>query len=79
MDAQGKSLTSSKTINFNIVSGVVIHAVWPLLPKTFREQPYSMSAVTSWFAIGNIVLRFMTTEALAIMKRRPIEAAKKDQ
>lgn len=69
MDEQ-KSVFRSKTIHFNWLSGVIVHAVWPFLPKHFREQPYAMSAITSWFALGNIALRFVTTEAVSLFHRR---------
>lgn len=61
-----KSPWKSKTLHFNWSSAVLVHAVWPLLPKSFRDQPYAMSAVVSWFTIGNMVLRFLTTGAVSL-------------
>lgn len=67
---QSKSVLKSKTVHFNWISGVLVHAVWPFLPEHFRSQPYAMSALTAWFTVGNIVLRLLTTEGLTLMGRR---------
>lgn len=77
MEDEKKSLFSSKTFHFNWFSGVLLHAAWPLLPKSFREQPYAMSAVTSWFALGNIVLRTISYGAVSFFGRRHEKNEKK--
>lgn len=61
---EGKSPLLSKTIHFNWMSGVAIPAIWPFLPEKFRMHDYAIAAVTAWFTIGNVVLRFLTSEAL---------------
>jgi hypothetical protein len=60
-----KSPLSSRTIGFNSVSGLLVSAVWPLLPDSFRSHDWAVPALTAWFTIGNIILRFLTTEAVA--------------
>jgi hypothetical protein len=65
-----KPLYASRTFHFNWLSGVVIHAAWPFLPKHFREQPYAMPAVSAWFALGNIALRFATDTAVYLYRRK---------
>lgn len=80
--ADTKSALASKTIHFNWISGLAIPAVWPFLPESFRHQDYATAAITAWFAIGNIVLRFLTSEAIGLFARRtnakaPTTTAKK--
>lgn len=58
----------SRTIHFNAWSIILLHATWPFLPEHFRQHPWSMSAVSAWFTCGNVILRFLTTEALAWRK-----------
>jgi hypothetical protein len=62
-----KSPLYSKTVHFNTVSSVLIPAIWPFLPEHFRNQEYSIAAVTAWFAIGNIILRFLTKRAVGFV------------
>lgn len=64
-----KSPLSSKTIHFNIASGIIIPAIWPFLPKSFRDHDYSIAAVTAWFSILNVVIRLFTKEALSFFKK----------
>lgn len=66
MDEGAKSPFSSKTIHFNVWT----FAAWTLLPKGFRDKPDSMMYVTAWLSIGNIVLRFVTREALQLWSLR---------
>lgn len=65
-----KSPLSSKTIVFNSMSGMLVSAFWPFLPESFRHHDYAMPAVTAWFSIGNIILRFLTREALSVFGRK---------
>jgi hypothetical protein len=74
-----KSPLRSKTIHFNLWSGVFVHAIWPFLPPHFRQQPYAMAAVTSWFTLGNIGLRLITTEALNLRRGRDAKKKTKNQ
>lgn len=69
MTGGSKSPLSSKTINFNIVSGILIPAIWPFLPKSFRDQDYAIAAVTAWFSILNVVARLFTYEAVSFFKK----------
>lgn len=62
--AETKSALSSKTVHFNLASGIIIPAIWPLLPKSFTQNEYALPAVTAWLTIGNIVLRRLTNEAI---------------
>lgn len=66
----GKSALSSKTIHFNWISGVLVPAIWPFLPKDFRNNDYAIHAVTAWFTIGNIILRILTKNAIHFLTRR---------
>jgi hypothetical protein len=68
-EAEGKSFLASKTLHFNTWSVVLIHAVWPMIPKHFRNEPYAMSALSAYFAIVNSALRFVTTEAISWRRR----------
>lgn len=61
-----KPAYKSRTIHFNWLSGVLVHAVWPFLPEHFRHQPYAMSALAAWFTIGNIILRWLTTQPIRV-------------
>ena len=65
----GKSALTSKTVHFNWISAIAVPAVWPLLPESFRQKDYAISAVSAWFAIANIGLRFVSTEALTIWSK----------
>jgi len=68
---EAKSPLTSKTVHFNLISGILVPAVWPFLPEHFRNSQYAMAAVTSWLTIGNIILRFVTHQALAWGKHGP--------
>ena len=59
-----KSALASKTIHFNWLNGLIIPAVWPLLPASFRNQDYAIAAITAWISIGNIVLRLITKDKI---------------
>lgn len=61
-----KSPLRSKTLHFNFWSLVLVHAVWPFLPESFRHQDYAMDALAAWFTIGNAIIRFFTTEAVKL-------------
>ncbi len=61
---RGKSVFSSRTIHFNVWTW----AVWPFLPKSFKENPDAPMILGAWITIGNIILRFLTTEALTWRK-----------
>lgn len=63
-----KTPFTSKTIHFNWISSVMVPAIWPFLPANFRHQDYAINAVSAWFAIGNVVLRFFTSQALRLAK-----------
>lgn len=66
----------SKTIHFNVISA----AIWPFLPPHFRHHSYAQPALIAWLAIGNIILRFLTAEALRLFKASPekqVEQTKK--
>lgn len=69
-DGGVKSPLQSKTINFNLISGICVPAVWPFLPITFRQHDYAAPAVAAWFSICNIGLRFATSETVKIFKPR---------
>jgi hypothetical protein len=74
-----KSPFSSKTIHFNWISAVMVPAIWPFLPVAFRSKDYAVHAVTAWFAIGNVILRFVSSTAVTLFKpkEKPSEAPKK--
>lgn len=61
---KSKTVLSSKTINFNWISGLAIPAIWPFLPEDFRNQSYAVPALTAYFTLGNIVLRFVTNKPI---------------
>jgi len=65
VEQESKHPFDSKTLQFNSLSAAIIPAIWPLLPESFRHQDYAITAVTAWMSIGNIVLRFLTKEALS--------------
>ena len=67
-----KTALRSKTVNFNWISGLAIPAVWPFLPKDFREQDFAIAAVTAWFTIGNILLRRITSGAITFMAKKDV-------
>lgn len=66
-----KNPLASKTIHFNVISA----AIWPFLPEHFRKHSYAESALLAWLTIGNIVLRFVTSEALRFFKSSPEKLA----
>jgi hypothetical protein len=59
-DEGAKSPFSSKTLHFNWWTWVV----WPFLPHKIKSNPNAILALSAWLTIGNVVLRFITTEAL---------------
>lgn len=65
-DGEAKSPLLSKTVHFNWSSAVLVHAIWPFLPHHFTAQSYALSAVTAWFTVGNVIIRFFTREAISI-------------
>lgn len=65
-----KSPLESKTVHFNAVSAILVPAVWPFLPHSFRDQDWAIGAVTAWLGIGNIVLRFITKGAISWTKEK---------
>jgi hypothetical protein len=65
-DGGGKAALSSKTIQFNVWTW----ALWPLLPKHFREDPNAPLVVGAWFTIGNVALRFVTSEAITLWRKK---------
>lgn len=64
----GKSPFTSKTLHFNVWSGILAQAVWPFLPQSFRDHDYAHQALIAWLTVGNIILRFATTEALSLYR-----------
>lgn len=70
IEGVGKPALFSKTMGFNLSSGILIPAVWPFLPKHFRDQDYAIAAVTAWFTILNMVLRWLTKEAITSFVRK---------
>lgn len=71
-----KSPLESKTVHFNTMSAAIIPALWPFLPESFRHQDYAIAAVSAWYTIGNIVLRFLTSEALSWTAKDPNNSKK---
>lgn len=71
-DGGVKSPLQSKTINFNLVSGVLVPAVWPFLPAQFRQHDYAAPAVAAWFSLGNIVLRFFSSSAVKLSANKEV-------
>lgn len=65
-----KTPLQSKTFNFNSLSGILVAAVWPFLPEEFRKHDFAAPAVAAWFAIGNIIIRRFTSEAMTFFKRK---------
>lgn len=63
---ESKAAWSSKTIQFNVVSGVIFHAAYPFLPERFRDPAF----IEAWFTIGNIILRFVSYEAVTLFGRK---------
>lgn len=55
----------SKTVQFNTISAAFIPAIWPFLPESFRHHDYAIAAISGWYTIGNVVLRFLTSEAIS--------------
>lgn len=69
MDEQ-KSAIKSKTIHFNTISMLFVYAVFPFLPKRITSSEYAIQIISSWFTIGNVILRFVTSEAISIFRRK---------
>ena len=63
-----KSALFSKTIHFNWLSLVLAHAVWPFMSPHFKLT-FGFTAIASWFTLGNIILRFFTSEAISLWKK----------
>lgn len=51
------------------MSLVLVHAIWPFLPESFRHHDFAMDAVAAWFTIANVVLRFCTKSAISIFRK----------
>lgn len=65
-----KSALKSKTIHFNTISMVLVYAAFPFMPKRITSSEYSIQIISSWFTIGNIILRLLTREAISIFGRK---------
>ena len=65
MEQEGKHPFLSKTVQFNTISSAFIPAIWPFLPASFREHDYAIAAISAYYTIGNVILRFITKEALS--------------
>ena len=66
-----KSALASRTLHFNVWTW----AIWPFLPQEFRHQPYAPMVVGAWFSIGNIALRFLTSEAISFWSKNGSKSA----
>ena len=66
----GKPALSSKTVNFNWISGLAIPMIWPFIPQNFKNQDNAINIITAWFTIGNIILRFLTKEAVYLYAKK---------
>lgn len=64
-----RKVLASKETSFNVTSALLVNAVIVFLPERLQESPYIINAITAWFALGNIALRYASQEAFEAWRR----------